>query len=337
MNKEFNDTVCKENKIPDNVRKTLDQTYERIRIQSKKKKKHIVWTRMATAACCLLLVGIASTSEPVKAAISGLLNFDDAGIEQARNAGFADKIDRTVTNQDIQITLDSHFADNNKMGFSFQLLFEDPTLLGKEVEFVNLDYRLKNGDGEYIMEQIPDTKPLYGKNEYAAGGLVRGAIIDYETGKAQFDAVYESKEGYFPPLVNAIVEVESIKVFYANGDLKKFNGEWNLPLNEKATPFEVVNYVAKDSETLHVMQANGNPTSIYLTIAVDGEIEDETPYINMKMMDEKGTEYESGGISITREKGQTIISTTFPISTFGDSEKLQLIVGDERVELNKNQ
>ncbi|WP_342542771.1 DUF4179 domain-containing protein [Paenisporosarcina sp. FSL H8-0542] len=332
MSNEFNDEFVKE--IPDHVRQRLDQTYEQIRFQSIKKKKHIIWTRMATAACCLLIVGVASTSEPVKAAIFGIFKFNDSGIEQAVKAGFAEETDQSATNENVRITLDSYFSDNNKMGFSFQLQFKDLTLLGEEAERLSLDVRLKNGDGEYIVELIPDTKPLYGKSEYSAGVHVMNPFIEQETGKAQFDTVFESTEGNFPALSNAIIEVESINVQYANGEFKKIEGEWNLPLKEAAKPFEVVEYVAQESDKIKLVKANGNPTSLSLTISIDGE-PTETPFAIMKVVDEQGIEYEAGSTNMTVKSEQTIISTTFPISSFVHAEKLQLIVGNEQVELTK--
>lgn len=338
MDKEFNDAMSKEHEIPDHVRQTLDRTYDKIRIKSRKKKKHIVWTRMTAAACCLLLVGIASTSEPVKAAISGIFNFNDAGIEQAMIGGFAEETDQSATNQQVQITLDSYFSDYNKIGFSFQLLFEDPTLLGdEEAEWFSLDVRLKNGDGEYIVELIPDTKPLYGKNEYSSGGMDSGIIIEQETGKAQYDTVFEASAGNFPILSNAVIEIESINVFYANGDLKKINGKWNFPLNEISKPFEVVKYEAQKSDEIEMIKADGTPTSLAVIFSVDGVPEDEAhiPFPNMKVVDEKGIEYESGSVSITGKNEQTIISTTFPISTYGHDSKLKLIVGNEEVQLTR--
>lgn len=332
MSNEFNDEFVKE--IPDHVRQRLDQTYEKIRFQSKKKKKHIIWMRMTAAACCLLIVGIASTSEPVKAAISGIFKFNDSGIEQAVNAGFAEETDQSATNENVRITLDSYFSDYNKIGFSFQLLFEDPTLLSGKVEWISLDVRLKNGDGEYIVEFIPDTKPLYGKSDYSVGVHVMNPIIEQKTGIAQFDTVFDSTEGNFPALSNAVIEVESINVQYANGEFKKIDGEWNLPLNKAAKPFEVVEYVARESDKIKIVKANGNPTSLSLTISIDGE-PTETPFAIMKVVDEQGIEYEAGSTNMTVKKGYTLISTTFPISSFVHAERLQLIMGNEQVELTK--
>lgn len=55
----------------------------------------------------------------------------------------------------------------------------------------------------------------------------------------------------------------------------------------------------------------------------------------MKVVDEQGIEYEAGSTNMTVKSEQTIISTTFPISSFVHAEKLQLIVGNEQVELTK--
>ena len=61
----------------------------------------------------------------------------------------------------IKITLDKHFSDANKLGISFQLVFEDPSILNNARE-VSMDYRLKNGDGEYIDRIYSRYKTLEG-------------------------------------------------------------------------------------------------------------------------------------------------------------------------------
>ena len=163
--KEFNQVMNEKKEIPVKVRHSLDQSYDIIRAKSKKKKANFIWKRVATAACALIVTGIVLTNEHVLAGINEFFNFGDKGIEQAVNNGFIQENKSSVTDQGIKITLDKHFSDANKLGLSFQLVFEDPSILNK-VREVSMDYRLKNGDGEYIDEFIPDTKPLKSDNKY---------------------------------------------------------------------------------------------------------------------------------------------------------------------------
>lgn len=104
------------------------------------------------------------------------------------------------------------FLDANKLGMSFQLEFEDPTVL-KNMEDISIDYRIKNGNGEYIVEFIPDTKSLQGENRYISSLDSHLSNVDEGTGRAQLDVLMESHQGNLPTLEDAVVEVESVNVF----------------------------------------------------------------------------------------------------------------------------
>lgn len=131
------------------------------------------------------------------------------------------------------MALDRYFADENKLGFSFQLAFEDTSILKKPVREVTFDYRLKNGDGEYILESIPDTKPLKGNKLYISEGQDDNPYIDMKTGKVLYEAIWESNQGSIPKLKDAVLEIESVNVFYENDELKTIDGIWNLPISDK--------------------------------------------------------------------------------------------------------
>ncbi|QGS68179.1 hypothetical protein CV093_04615 [Oceanobacillus sp. 143] len=112
------------------------------------------------------------------------------------------------------------------MGLNFHLAFEDPSILNN-VREVSMDYRLKNGDGDYIYEFIPDTKPLKGDNRYTSGSEHQNPILDIKTGEIQYDVLTDSNEGVIPSLRDAVIEVESVNVFYNTGKSKKLMGIGN--------------------------------------------------------------------------------------------------------------
>lgn len=334
--KEFNQIMSEDKEIPVKVRKTLDQSYDIIRAKSKKKKVNFIWKRVAAAACALIITGVVITNENVIASISEFFNFGDKGIEQAINNGFIQKNNSSVTNQGIQITLDNHLSDANKVGFSFQLEFEDPSIL-KKVREVSLDYRLKNGDGEYIFEYIPDTKPLKGGNRYLSGLDDRNPMLDVKTGRIQYDVLADSNEGVIPTLKDAVVEVESVNVFYNTGDFKKIDGNWELSLanKNKEKSNEIIQYAMKNqSSVIQVAKADANPTSLNLTFSLDGIYENENDFMDMKIVDEDGNEYGTTSYSMSTQNNKTVISTNFQITSYNKSKKLNLIIeGIGEVEL----
>lgn len=336
--KELTQIMNEDKQMPLKVRKSLDQSYDIIRAKSKKKKVNSIWKRVAAAACALLVTGVVLTNENVIASFNDFFNFGDKGIEEAVNNGFIQKSNRTITDQGIKITLGKHFSDANKLGLIFHLSFEDPSIL-KNAREVSMDYRLKNGDGEYIDEFIPDTKPLKGDNIYISSIEHQNPILDIKTGQIQYDVLSDSNEGIIPPLKDAVIEVESVNVFYHTGKIKTIDGNWNLAVvnqdNEKSDI--TVHYAMKDQTSIiQVTKANANPTSLNLTFSLDGIYEEENNFIDMKIVDEDGEEYGVNGFRKSTRGNKTIISTNFPITSYSDANKLKLIVeGIGEVELFK--
>lgn len=334
--KEFNQMMNEKKEIPVKVRQSLDQSYDIICAKSKKKKANFIWKRVAAAACAIIATGVVLTNENVMASINEFFNFGDKGIEQAVNNGFIQENNSTVTDNGIKITLDKHFSDANKLGLSFQLVFEDPSILNN-VREVSLDYRLKNGNGEYIDEFIPDTKPLKGDNGYITGAEVQNPILDEKTGRVQYDVLSDSNEGSIPPLMGAVIEVESINVFSNTGEFKKVDGNWELAVADKDQTNSVIHYAIQDqSSIIQVSKADANPTSLNLTFSLDGIYKNENTFADMKIVDEDGNKYGVTGFRMSTKNNKTIISTNFQTTSYNNSKKLKLIVeGIGEVELIK--
>lgn len=333
FDKEIDQVINRKQEMPSNVRRSIDQSYKIVRARSKKKKKFFIGKRVVAAACALLITGVAITNEHVRAGITSFFHFGDQGIERAVTEGFAQKSNSVAVDHHIKISLKQHFADANKLGMSFELAFEDPTLLKNDVREITLDFRLKNGDGEYIHEHIPDTKPLKGHNSASISGSEhQNPIIDKKTGIVQYDVLVDSNEGKIPSLKNAVVEIESINIFY-DGNLKKVDGKWDLPLSNKKNEKvdSTIEYVmVNQPSALHVTSAKASATSLNVTFAVDGlHGKDENKFLGMKIIDEEGKEYDySGGFRIRESNKQTMISTNFQITSYNKSKKLTLVVGE---------
>ncbi|ENQ3105502.1 protein of unknown function [Bacillus sp. 491mf] len=325
--KEFQHLLHEEKEMPGIVRKSLDRSYDVIRMQSKKKKRNVIWRKFAVAACCVVIAGGVFTNEHVRANINKLFHFNDKGIERAVDEGFTQKSNSTAIDKGITVALDRYFADTNKLGFSFQLVFDDTSIFKKKVKEVSFDYRLKNGAGEYIMESIPDTKPLKGKNIYMSKAEDKNPSIDGKNGKVQYDVVFESNQGAIPKLTDAVLEVESVNVFYENDELKKIDGIWNLPISAKMKEGTTSTVEYKSAETtsnIQIISAKTNPTSLNLTFSVNEVVEDENTFMNMKIIDETGKEYKSKGYSMDVKNDKTTVHVNFPITSYDKANTLKL-------------
>lgn len=335
--KQLNKLLNEEKEIPNVVRISLDSTYDRIRAMPKKKNR--VVGKIAAAVCCVVILGAMVTNESVRAGIKTFFNFNDRGVEKAINEGWINENSSSACDNGIKVTLDSYFADSNKIGLSIKLKFNDSKIL-KGIDKVSLDYRIKNGDGEYIEEFIPDTKPLKGKNQYISNGSDKDSKIDLENNEVQYDIILESEEGSIPKLENAVVEVETVKFFKNDKKVKDIDGIWNLELNGgKSNDINPVEYkVVNNTSKIEIISAKSSPTSFNITFSVDGECIDEKEFRSkdIKLIDENGKEYQSSGYRSELKNNKTVISTNFSLSSYEDLDKLKLVVPSMgEVELEK--
>lgn len=326
-----------EKEMPSLVRISLDSTYDRIRTLPKKKNKSVL--KIVAAVCCIVIAGTLASNESVRAGIKTFFNFNDEGIEKAVNNGFINETSNSDYDNGIKATLDSYFADSNKIGFSIKLKFEDLKMLSG-VDKVSLDYRIKNGDGEYIVESIPDTKPLKGRSQYMCSSIEQNSEFDVKNSEVQYDEINESNKGGIPKLENAVIEVETVKFFKDNTMLKGIDGTWNLKLNEgKPISVNSVEYKAKNNTSkIEIISAKSSPTSFNIIFAVDGKYEDENTFAgeNMKLLDENGKEYKFNGYGMDFKDNKTIVSTNFSLSSYDNIDKLKLIISSiGEVELEK--
>lgn len=331
----FKQASREEREMPASVRKSLDHTYDQIRLNAKKKRNRSIWKQTTAAACTLLLTGALLTNGQVRAHINDLFSFGDKGIDRAITEGFAQTTSRTATDQNIKVTLGQHFSDTNKAGLSFLLEFEEPNVLDNMVTEVTMDFRLKNGDGVYVEEFIPDTKPLKGDNRYNVSGVtLKSQLVDASKGTTQLDVVIDSNSGTLPILQDAVIEIESINIFRGSefSDLTKIDGNWNLEVVNEVNrqPIPKAEYVMDDSASIiQVTSAKANPTSLNLQFTVDKVFKDETPFVfSMKIIDENGAVYEAEGFTIDTTDNQTKISTNFPITSYDDFDKLTFVIDD---------
>lgn len=335
--KEIIKALNEEKEIPKEVRMSLDSTYDRIRTLPKKKNKAVL--KIAVAVCCIAILGTLFSSESVRASIKTFFKFNDKGVEKAVNEGYVNQNGNSAYDNGVNFTLNSYFVDSNKIGLSIKIKFDDSKTL-KEIDSVSLDYRIKNGNGEYIEEHIVDTKPLKGKNKYISSIKENNSGVDFVNNEVQYDVILESNKGEIPNLENAVIEVETVKLFKNDKVINGIDGIWSLEFNKgKAISANPVEYKAKkNGSKIEIISAKSSPTSFNINLSVDGKYEDENTFCmeNMKLIDQNGEEYICDGYSSEIKNNKTIISTNFPLSNFNNVDKLKLIIASiGEVELEK--
>lgn len=289
--KELVNVMQKDIEIPLGVRKSLDNTYNVIIKKGRSRRKKLFTKRSVAVACSFLIVGVLLISnETVRAVIKPFLNFGDKGIEKVVDEGLVQQNGSSAIDKNIKVTLDNYFYDSNKLGMSFKLNFDDKNILEGDIENIELNYRIKNGNGEYIDEHVSDEEPLKGNNDIISSISQKSPIIDVENGEVECNMVLESTKGEIPKLENADIEIESINIFYKqrSEEAKIIYGTWNLPLD--ISP--------KNSKALENLE--------------------------MKLASENGEVYNCNAWNIEEKNGKEIVTTNFSVSSLEDNSKYKL-------------
>lgn len=313
--------------MPAAVRTALDNTYDEIKKSGKGVRVNMFWKKSLVAAACILALGMLAANNSVIAGIKGFLGFNDTGIEKIVDEGLLKPIDSEASDKNIVLSLDGYLYDAYKMAFIMTAEFEDADLL-REIDEVNLDFRVKNGDGTYITEIIPDTKPLKAALPHAINFFSVAKYIDHAKSEIQFYVVLESIKGRIPKLEEAVVELETINLWKSGRKLKEINGQWDLAMNEDGClGEEIVKYRAqKQSPDLEILSALSAPTSFNITFVLNAAIEGSGGLFQMKLVAENGEEFGDQGFMIEEDEGKTIVTTNFKASAFRGPGKYMLKV-----------
>lgn len=337
MNYYPNERVRQLGNVPNHIRKALDETYNDIRKKSSIRKKKNMVQRSIGAAVALIVIGVIATNENVQASFTQLFFSNDRGAQLAIDEGFVNDDRATISDESINITKDQHFYDGRKLGISLSILFDEWTQLQNVVD-VTLDYRLVNGDGTYLLEMIPDTKPLKGDGlHYFQVGSEQSKLNNSE-GSVKMELLFSAIGDEEFSINDSVLNIETVKLWYDDGTFKSVDGEWNLSLSnmDQEHTGDPVQYKANgEDDAINIIKATAYPTSLFVQFEIDGDLSAE--FLQINILNEYDEIYEMGGyqVKLTDEK-TTVISGNFPLSVFEDLEEMTLqIVGIGEVMLKK--
>lgn len=318
-------------KIPDKIRSTLDETYKEIKKESARRKKKQYVQRTIASAAAVIVMGVVIMNDDVQASFSQLFQ-GDRGVNKAISEGYVQKDGGSIRDQGIEVTLSEHFYDDRKLGMKVVLDFDDPDQLN-EVDSVSMDYRLKNGDGTYLIEMIPDTKPLKGDgNIYFSAGDEQ-AFMNVNEGVVAFESLHENtNKEKLPEIHDAALEIERIKLWNDN-EFESVDGEWNISMNDmkKRNDIKPIHYVAMEAAPIKIIEATANPTSLNLEFEVEGDYRKrEHDLTAMVIVDSEGNEYSTNlyNHSSGDNYKTTTVTTTFQISSYDNMSSLTFSIGE---------
>lgn len=323
----------KEQELPASIRSAFDQSYAKIRQQSKKKTKK-PWLKpvLAATAALALSATVLLTNDTALAKFQAFFGFNDSGIEIAAVNGDVQNLAQTQQAENITVTLENLFVDAYRFGLQFTM--ESKDISADDLNRIEFEYRLFDKKGNEISAHISDTKPYAGKQVFGGEDY---KLADVSDNRASVEMIATANQQEVPSLEGARLEIETIHISSKEGDMKSVNGHWEFDLT---SPTIVKHqYIANNKVSgITLNEAVVSNGSMYITYTIDEINVGETIAHDTALINEKGEAFYAQGNTFKESEKQTEISLVFPYSVRNEQQLLSLKVKDyEQLNLVKKE
>ncbi|MEK4425402.1 DUF4179 domain-containing protein [Solibacillus sp. FSL K6-1523] len=323
----------KEQELPSSIRITFDQSYEKIRQQSKKKRKKS-WLKPVSAAVATIALSsaILLTNDTVLAKLQAFFGFNDSGLNTASENGDVQYVGQATQSEGIKITMEHFFADAFKLGL--QLNIETEEIQMDDLYFIDMEYLLYNAQGEVIDSHLSDTKPIAGPLLFSGNTF---QLENLKKNTATLEMLADSSAKAVPPLDGAKIAIETMH-FYTNKEgVISVDGEWIFDLQPGTV--ETQDFVAENEVAgLELLQATLTNGSMHISYKINRNVKDENYYFNTALINNSNEEFFPNGARIEYADGYTTINSVFPYSIWNEHDPLSLSVkGYEKLRLIKEE
>lgn len=313
----------KEQELPTSIRSAFDQSYEKIRQQSKKKAKKS-WLKPVSAAIAALALSSAVllTNDTALAKLQAFLGINDPGLETAVHNGDLQYIAQTQQSENITITLDNLFADAYRL--ALQLTIESDHISKDNLNYLDFEYRLFDADGKEIDAHVSDTKEITGPGIYSS---LEFQLTNVKNNSATIELLTQANTTTAPSLEGAQLVIETVHFLNNDGGITSVDGQWAFYLTSASVVTQV--YVAENSVPgLTLEQATVTNGSMQVSYKIDGINEDENDIFETALVNGNGESFYAKSANVERlnEEKQTVISLVFPYSVWNEQSSLSLKV-----------
>jgi|GEM_PF-5000865 len=297
-------------------RKILDMT-----INKKTNKK---WIFVHPIAACLLLclfIGGAVVSAQM-GLWSNVFNSADKGLQNSLEHGYVQNVEMDYQfSNDIGVKVENVLMDNSTFAIVFDIKLTEA--MSEKIDNLKLeDLVIKDEMG----------------NIYYGEGLPNQLVTSSSESTESADGIH-IKRAYI--IENAHhTNPESKKVYIAFSGLRFFNGskmfdfprgEWNfeIDMSDKFMERIAQSYTASINDDVEIIYANLTSTGLDIKYKFNGIVFPEN-YLYATIIDANGNEYSQvRGVNEDNSSGNTIITTSFPITLFNATDTLNLVIDNE--------
>lgn len=324
MDDKFQDEMSTQ-KLPEYARTAFDSAYTQIRKAPGKKASVFRFRRplLVLAAGTLLAV---LWQTPVTDAVKNMLGFGEFASQQVMKSNFVQQPDSAYAeDQKIRISVKQIYSDENGLGLEFYIQTEDGAVAEK---IKGIEYRLQNGDGTYLLENISDDKPLHGDNHLFASGSKE--LSKAEAGSVTIKEIWTPGAGQkTPSLTDLKLTVESLFIENGSAPFQRIEGNWQIAVPMKdVAKFAPIRYQAAAAQKdLRLENAVATPTGMRVAFSyqagTDSAKKHQEEVFSPVLRDSAGETYESG-YSSKEKDGRIYIETIFSYTGYDAKKPLTL-------------
>jgi len=338
---------AEEVKIPKCVSNKINNAFEEIRKDNKKKNHFIKRKGIVAVAVVIIILGMTPS---VRAAINDFVSsFKNPGIENAQMNNYIQPInDMSVATDKVDIKLNNIMVDKSKIILDYEMNFKGDdinlNLSENNLFYWNMSLCDENGNELYrqVYEEDENIKTENVNSSIFTGGEQKFEKDSIDSKKGHYRVMVTSNEATIPKISKLNIKINKIKIEQLKID-ELLNWNSTVVLDDKFNNYKTIEYKWNNSENIKVYKAESVPTGIsmeFLNSAKGRDAMDDVS--NMKLLTESGEEYSLSGASVEENGDVDRYRMMFNgITSFQDVDKFTLEIKNpklgtvDRVEFTK--
>ena len=304
--------------ISKETRVALDKTYQGISDESvveRPIKKMKRWS-LPTALVVIPLLFVIFTNKQVLGAINEILGFTSSWRQDVSTDLWKDN-DSSVMANDVTVTVTKVLSTRQSFSFDYEVMFQEGTKVDK-IDFMNMSFRVKNGDGTYVFESLNDLSDYvnyptqlgfetmdtsFEKSEEShtlKGNQTFIGATEYTWGD---EGLLNKQAGQFPQLKGAIIEIDELYVGRGDGkEAKIIKGPWHIPVESVQKEDQVVQMVGtNETGKIRLNESFLTSTYLYVSFDVPSLMNEELELVHFYVLDNKGQIYHTDSFHLDNQ------------------------------------
>ena len=346
----LNDVTITDNELSSLEFNDIEKRKLRCKVLNKVKEKSSKRRHFSIAASLILVCSIALAGKSVIATINTEIFGDNRAIEQAVKHNYVQEVNGGIVNDNgVGIQLTNIVIDKAKFALSFDLKFDNPEILKKNLQWLDMDLEIKDEKGRiikgYCDQEFSDKNVL----RVISSSSDNFEILNKDTGEARYNLILDSDDKNIPVLNKIDVSIRTISFDLTdnqNDNPDEILGKWqfSVDVNSEFKNNKSIFFTGDNTENeIKVNSVETTQTGTVLKFTSPKNLDYKDVFRNVYLIDDKGVRKNIAGSvdSMDYENNNSIYTVTFPITTFDNPKDLRFVIKDYNgrnveIKLNRN-